>query len=173
MNLNLSEWPDRSAYFLGRWHDLATQLCMAKFIKSGDTVVDVGANRGMFALAASKLVGDDGRVISFEPNPDCIFALGHEVSVNSISNIEFHQYALGNSNEELCSPYPLEAQTKARYLVNSTTEPISGRLTLTSGSVTRFCRAKARHSSRSTLRASNTMSSTAFGKRSRSTPRRS
>ena len=62
MHLNLAGWTDRHAYFLGRWHDLATRLFMFSYIRPGDLVIDVGANRGMFALVASKLVGSDGRV---------------------------------------------------------------------------------------------------------------
>src|SRR4051812_38148301 len=58
MHLDLSKWSDRSAYFLGRWYDLAMQLLMSDLIKRGDVVLDVGANRGMFALAASHLLGD-------------------------------------------------------------------------------------------------------------------
>src|SRR5262245_49548095 len=71
MRLDLSKWADRSAFFLGRWYDLNTQLLMSALLRPGDTVVDVGANRGMFALAASRLVGETGRVVCFEPNPNC------------------------------------------------------------------------------------------------------
>src|SRR5438045_2130627 len=47
MTFDLSQWSDRSTYFLGRWVELGMQLFMADMIRSGDTVVDVGANRGM------------------------------------------------------------------------------------------------------------------------------
>jgi hypothetical protein len=69
MRLDLSNWSDRLNYFLGRWYDLEIQLLMADLVKPGQTIVDVGAHRGEFALAASKLVGKSGRVICFEPNP--------------------------------------------------------------------------------------------------------
>ena len=34
----------------------------------GKTFVDVGANSGIYALAASRIVGPSGRVIAFEPS---------------------------------------------------------------------------------------------------------
>ena len=61
LQLDLSKWSDRSTYFLGRWYDLEIQLFMADMIGPGDTVVDIGANRGNFALAASRLLGNAGQ----------------------------------------------------------------------------------------------------------------
>ena len=67
IQLDLSKWSDRSYYFLGRWFDLEMQLLMADLVKSGETIVDIGANRGAFALAASRVVGSGGKVICFGP----------------------------------------------------------------------------------------------------------
>lgn len=106
MHLNLEEWADRKTYFLGRWDDLETQLLMRELICPGDTVVDVGANRGMFALCASHLAGKDGRVICFEPNPDCLQVLCNEIEMNNIENIVTHQCALGSRNETVMLSVP-------------------------------------------------------------------
>lgn len=40
-----------------------------KFIQEGAVVIDAGANNGGCALFLSKLVGRQGRVLAFEPNP--------------------------------------------------------------------------------------------------------
>jgi len=40
-----------------------------KSIDKGMTIIDIGANIGYFTLLFSKLVGDSGKVITFEPNP--------------------------------------------------------------------------------------------------------
>ena len=90
MQLNLSKWSDRSDYFLGRWYDLDMQLLLADVVKSGETIVDVGAHRGEFALAASRLVGSHGKVICFEPNPNSIESLKDEIELNKICNITVH-----------------------------------------------------------------------------------
>jgi FkbM family methyltransferase len=106
MRLDLSKWADRSAFFLGRWYDLNTQLLMSDLIAPGDTVVDVGANRGMFALVASRLVGETGRVVCFEPNPNCFEVLDREISSNAIRNIVVHKCGLGEREEELLLSVP-------------------------------------------------------------------
>src|SRR5947208_1529536 len=72
LTLDLAHWADRATFFLGRWYDLPTQLLIRDLLEPGDTVVDVGANRGNFALVASSLVGLTGKVICFEPNPTCV-----------------------------------------------------------------------------------------------------
>jgi FkbM family methyltransferase len=99
IRLDLSKWSDRSAYFLGRWHDLNTQLFIADLIRLGDTVIDVGANRGMFALVASKLVGSSGKVICFEPNPVCTELLNESIELNNIKNISVHPFGLGDREQ--------------------------------------------------------------------------
>ena len=106
MHLNLAEWPDRSTYFLKRWYDLEAHLLMKAFIQPGDTVIDVGANRGMFALTASHLVGENGKVICFEPNPNCIKTLCLEIESNNIRNIRVHRCALGMRDEDLTLSVP-------------------------------------------------------------------
>jgi FkbM family methyltransferase len=47
---------------------------MKSTLRAGDTFWDIGANIGWFSLLASKIVGSDGRVFSFEPSPD-VFSL--------------------------------------------------------------------------------------------------
>jgi len=106
MHLDLSKWSDRSTYFLGRWYDLEMQLFLSDLIKRGDTVIDVGANRGMFALAASRLLGDLGKVICFEPNPGCLRLLNQEIVSNDIKNIVVHPVGLGEREEELALSVP-------------------------------------------------------------------
>jgi FkbM family methyltransferase len=106
MHLDITQWADRSTYFLERWYDLGTQSFISDALSPGDTVVDVGANRGMFALIASRLVGDTGKVICFEPNPNCIAILEREIQTNTISNILIHKFALGEREQVLTLSVP-------------------------------------------------------------------
>ncbi len=52
----------------GVWE--ATETAWFKSIlRSGDCVIDVGANLGWYTIVGARLVGPEGRVLSFEPDP--------------------------------------------------------------------------------------------------------
>jgi FkbM family methyltransferase len=44
---------------------------ICRFLRPGDTVIDVGANIGDHTVAYRTLVTQTGRVIAFEPDPEC------------------------------------------------------------------------------------------------------
>lgn len=106
MTLDLARWPDRSTYFLGRWYDLEAQALLNAMVRPGDTVVDVGANRGMFALSAASAVGERGRVVCFEPNPTCASLLRRELAQNGIRHAEVRELALGREQARLTLSIP-------------------------------------------------------------------
>ncbi|MBV8552000.1 MAG: FkbM family methyltransferase [Acidobacteriaceae bacterium] len=68
-----------------------------QWIRAGMTVVDIGANQGLYALLFSQLVGASGHVLAFEPEPDMFAALVHNCALNSAKNIECIELALGAS----------------------------------------------------------------------------
>src|SRR5881394_476791 len=69
MPLSLESWSERQIYFLGRYYELGTQSFVMACIRPGDTFCDIGGNIGMMTLLGARLVGDAGRVHTFEPNP--------------------------------------------------------------------------------------------------------
>jgi FkbM family methyltransferase len=107
LDLNLARWWDRYNYFLGRWYDLEIQLLAQSILNLGDTVVDVGANRGEFTLAASRIVGPEGKVICFDPNPTCIDQLEHHLKLNSIDNVTAHRVGLSDEKSHLVLNVPV------------------------------------------------------------------
>ncbi len=66
------------------------------FIKPGMTVVDAGANQGIFALLAAKLVGEKGRVIAFEPEVKLAQSLRQNILMNKIENLRLEECGLGD-----------------------------------------------------------------------------
>ena len=70
------------------------QEAMARVIRPGMTVWDVGANVGFYTLACSRLVGDTGRVVAFEPSGlNAAYLLQH-LSLNNRNNVTFVQAAV-------------------------------------------------------------------------------
>lgn len=65
-------------------------------LKPGDVFVDAGAYHGWYALVASKAVGERGRVVAFEPNPDAFAVLGRNIDLNGRRNIHALNVALSN-----------------------------------------------------------------------------
>jgi FkbM family methyltransferase len=60
-------------------------------IRSGSTVLDVGAHVGEWTLLFSELVGESGRVISFEPDPVARASLEKNLEMNGISNVQVEE----------------------------------------------------------------------------------
>jgi FkbM family methyltransferase len=65
---------------------------MKRFVNVGDTVFDIGANAGLFTVWLSSLVGFEGKVFAFEPNPAHKNSL--EKTVLELQNTVFMPVAL-------------------------------------------------------------------------------
>lgn len=66
-------------------------------LKPGDTFVDVGANIGYFSLLSAQRVGQEGRVIAFEPLSRIAKQCGENVAVNNFRNVSVRQVAIGDT----------------------------------------------------------------------------
>lgn len=65
----------------GYWEMWLTQF-LARRVKPGMTVVDVGANFGYFTILLGEAVGKTGHVIAVEPNPEAASLLRESVALN-------------------------------------------------------------------------------------------
>ena len=101
MTLDLSNWSERQTYFLGRFYDLPTQLFMKAAIKPGDSFIDVGANIGMISLLAARLVGEEGSIYAFEPNPIAFERSQAVFAQNQLQQIKLYPWGLGAQQSEL------------------------------------------------------------------------
>lgn len=63
--------------------------------RKGDVVVDAGAHYGFYTLYASRLVGAEGMVLSFEPHPDNYKGLLTNLRLNDVKNVKIFNVALG------------------------------------------------------------------------------
>jgi len=71
-----------------------------KYIKPGFIILDLGANIGYYSLLFSKLVGPDGKVFAFEPDPMSFRLLQQNIEKNNCSNIHAFQKAVSNKNSK-------------------------------------------------------------------------
>jgi FkbM family methyltransferase len=66
-----------------------------RVLRPGMTVVDVGANHGMFSMEAAHLVGAGGEVHAFEPTPATLLLLRQNLASNSLSRVQVFPCGLG------------------------------------------------------------------------------
>jgi FkbM family methyltransferase len=71
-----------------------------RFLGPGMTVLDIGAHHGLYTLLASKSVGTQGKVISFEPSPRERRRLQKHLRLNRVRNVQLHPFALGSQKGE-------------------------------------------------------------------------
>ena len=84
----------------GRIEKYETEL-FKKIVKKGMVVVDIGANIGYYTLIAAKLVGENGIVYSFEPEPNSHKFLCKNVEINNYTNVVPIKKAVSNKNGEV------------------------------------------------------------------------
>jgi FkbM family methyltransferase len=95
MKLNLSDWVDKHIFATGLYEPEVVNVVL-NALKPGDIAVDIGANIGFFSLLFAKLVGSDGKVLSFEPQPKVVARLKENISFHANSSvIEVNEFALG------------------------------------------------------------------------------
>lgn len=76
-------------------YEMCTVSAMKRFLKEGDTFIDVGANIGYLSAIAMGLVGKRGWVHSFEPVPDYAERLKKLARANAEYRLIVNQCALG------------------------------------------------------------------------------
>jgi FkbM family methyltransferase len=71
-----------------------------RYIQPGMTVLDIGANCGLYTLLASTCVGPSGSVFAFEPSPRERKRLREHLWLNRCTNARIEPYALGSHTSQ-------------------------------------------------------------------------
>jgi FkbM family methyltransferase len=95
----LHDYVGRAAFYCGDLDPKISWVCK-KLVNRSDTVCDIGANIGIVTLLLSRLVGKQGKVFAFEPNPACCDALRAAIDRSKMSNVTALPFALGATSEE-------------------------------------------------------------------------
>jgi FkbM family methyltransferase len=65
----------------------------------GKTVYDIGGYVGIVTMFFARSVGNTGKVITFEPNPENCVKLRENLALNDIDNVELINFGLGDKRE--------------------------------------------------------------------------
>lgn len=79
----------------GEWCEFEIQL-LKLFAKPGSTVIDAGANIGTHSVAFANMVGPNGAVFAFEPQPTLFQILCTNLTLNGIETVAARQEALSS-----------------------------------------------------------------------------
>ncbi len=116
MIFDLREFHERGAYLYGRLLDAPVQLVMMESLRPGDVFVDVGAHIGLLTLLGSRLVGPDGVVYAFEPNPEIFRRLEGHIGRNGVRNVRAFHVGLSDREATLTLSVPPTGNTGAASL---------------------------------------------------------
>ncbi len=83
----------KSVYLYGEFEVRETHFVRTT-LQPGQVFVDVGANAGYYTLLASRLVGNTGLVVAFEPSPRIRAQLERNVHLNGLENVSIRSQAI-------------------------------------------------------------------------------
>lgn len=75
-----------NAFWMGQFEPEQVRA-FAGVLRPGGIVYDIGAHAGFYSLLASRLLGERGQVIAFEPLPRNIAMLRRHLALNGVSNV--------------------------------------------------------------------------------------
>ena len=94
MRCDLRQFLQRQFYFFGTyWLEDDVLDCWGEFARNARVILDVGANVGIFSLAALA-VRADATAHAFEPTPDIARVLRDTAALNSLMNLHVHEVAV-------------------------------------------------------------------------------
>jgi FkbM family methyltransferase len=111
----------------GYWEIWLTQF-FARTVRSGMTVIDVGANAGYYTLLFGDAVGANGRVIAVEPMPATAELLTRSIALNGhAGKTRVAQVALGKVTDATAHLFAPKDEPKNATIVAA---PIEGSITV-------------------------------------------
>lgn len=113
-----SEYLGRTVYLTGDWDPKVTWVCR-KILRPGDVMLDVGAHCGVVALEAARLVGPQGMVHAFEPQPRLAAMLRKSAKLNGLASLHIHEVALGDTDGQAELHLPGGKQILASLLADA------------------------------------------------------
>lgn len=95
--IDITESPMMFARILG-YFEPQKHRALDFFLNQGDTYIDIGANKGEFAIHAALAVGEKGKVVAFEPEPENCKWIRKSIDKSKITNIFLEEAAIGEKD---------------------------------------------------------------------------
>ncbi|HMQ70803.1 MAG TPA: FkbM family methyltransferase [Ignavibacteria bacterium] len=114
----------RSIYLNHVFEQTVTKFFLSK-LKPDMCVIDVGSDNGYYSIIFGKLVGDRGKVISFEPIPWAYERTLENVKLNNLNNVVVNNFALSDENG---FAFMIDPGNDSRISTNSDAESILGKM---------------------------------------------
>jgi len=127
MYLNLKAHRGMLSRVLGMYEPAKTDVVL-KLLKPGSTFIDVGANIGDFSLLAASVIGNEGKVLAFEPEAANCQWVKRNIELNGHKNVEVFQLALSDSDGE--APLYLGGRCDYHSLLKDQREREAGAITV-------------------------------------------
>jgi len=83
------------------FHEYEVTTLTYFILRDGDNFIDIGAHGGLYTLFASRRVGNKGKVISMEPNPENLMFLRSNIELNRLKNVTVIPNAVGDVNRKI------------------------------------------------------------------------
>jgi len=99
LKFNPQTYMGKCLYYRGIYEEAIVKR-LRKFLKPGMSFIDVGANVGFYTVIAGHLVGNEGKVIAFEPQRDLVKLLRSNIEINRLTNVSIEAVALGVRRSE-------------------------------------------------------------------------
>ena len=77
-----------------------TRCFLDAYLRPGDVFLDIGANVGLYTVAAARIVGGGGEIHAFEPCSQTFSRLEKNVRLNALPRVSCHRLALSDTNAE-------------------------------------------------------------------------
>jgi len=94
------ESSDGLELFIKPTHEEFELELFKKEIKKGDYILDIGAHIGYYSLIAAEIVGSQGKIFAFEPDPESFALLRKNIKINNYNNITPVQKAVSDENKK-------------------------------------------------------------------------
>lgn len=102
-------------------HEPFTTELFNKEIKRGDVLLDIGAHIGYYTLLFARIVGKEGKVYAFEPDPANFVLLKKNVEINDYQNVILVDKAVSDKSgkNKLYKSEKLETSVNSIYNIHS------------------------------------------------------